>query len=1121
MAVDVGSAVGYLDLDISGFLAGLRTAQNEAETTVDNMNTKVSKGFKTVGSTLTSAGKTLTKGVTVPLASAGALAIKTGIEFESAFAGVRKTIDATEEEFEGLSTGIKEMSKVMPQSASEIAAVAEAAGQLGIRTENVLGFTKTMVMLGDATNMSSDEAATALARLANITQMPQTEFDKLGSVIVALGNNLATTEREITDMGLNLAAAGSQVGMTEAQVLGFAGALSSVGIEAAAGGTAFSKVMVDMQLATELGGEELNKFASIAGMSADQFKVKFKQDAAGALTDFIKGLQNTEEKGMSAIAVLDDMGITEVRMRDALLRAAGAGDLFTDSIDLATNAWGKNVALQAEAEQRYQTTESQLSMLKNRFSLIGITLAETLIPMLMKLADSLGKVADWFTSLNPKTQESIVKWGIFAAAVGPVLLGLGKLSTGIGNVIPMIGKMSTGFTKLGEGFALSKAGFPAMGAQASKLGAALGGITAPILAIVAAITVLVAAFVTLWKTNEDFRNKITAIWNQIKETVNGFLQGIVDRVNALGFDFKNIADLLWSIWKGFCDLLAPVFEGVFQQIANIIDVVFDVILGILDIFIGIFTGNWEQVWEGIKGIFKGVWDFLVATFQNIANVFTGILDTVCGRFGTTWENTWNAIKQFFVDIWNGIVSFFTNTINSIETAISNFIQAITNFFAQLPTNIANFVTQAWNSIVQWSVNMVNKARETGQNFLNNVVEFFTNLPYKVGYFIGSALANIVIWVTNMVNKAKEMGTNFLNQVVVFFQQLPGKVLQFITSTFQNVQKWATDMWNKAKETGTNFLNAIVSFFQQLPGKVLQFITSALDNVKTWATNMATQAREMGTNFINNVVSFLTQLPGKVKGFLDSAIGNAKTWVSQMGQKGREAIESLISNIVDAAKTIPSKMAEIGKSIVEGVWNGIKNATSWFKNQVYGFFEGIVDGVKDTLGIESPSKVFANEVGKWLPAGVASGFERAMPMAMRDIQTALNNGVDSIEADDISITAKANVETFSNKLKNIYEDVATWFETIESRIGGSIERMTESLANFIYIGRTLVNPDGTIGYVGYNGFNPFTQNNPTSNNPQPVDGGEGDTFIFNSPKPIDEIEAARQMKKTKRDLSEGF
>ena len=306
--------------------------------------------LQNIGKKMTEVGKNLSMKLTAPIVGLGTLATKAAVDFETAFAGVRKTVDATEAEFEVLKKGIREMAKEIPASAVEIAGVAESAGQLGIAKEHILSFTRTMIDLGEATNMSADTAATSLARLANITQMPQNQFDRLGSTIVALGNSLATTESEIVEMGLRLAGAGKQIGMTEAEILSLAGALSSVGIAAEAGGSALSKVMINMQLAVETGGEALDNFASVAGMSADQFASAFRENAAQALVAFIEGLQRAEAQGSSAIKVLDDIGITEVRMRDALLRAAGAGELFAESLKIGTQAWEENVALLIELQ---------------------------------------------------------------------------------------------------------------------------------------------------------------------------------------------------------------------------------------------------------------------------------------------------------------------------------------------------------------------------------------------------------------------------------------------------------------------------------------------------------------------------------------------------------------------------------------------------------------------------------------------------------------------------------------------------------------------------------------------------------------------------------------------------
>lgn len=346
-------------------------------------------------------------------------AVGAAIEFESSFAGVRKTVNASEPEFQALAAGLRKMATEIPVNVNELNRIAEAAGQLGIKKENILDFTRTMADLGVTTNLSSDEAATALARLANITQMPQSEFDRLGSTVVALGNNLATTEREIVAMGLRIAGAGKQIGLTEAEILSFAGALSSVGIEAQAGGTAISRVMMQIASEVETGGDKLRQFAAVAGMSTAEFKRAFQQDAAGAIVSFIEGLGNLEGSGMSAIAVLDAMGITEIRVRDALLRTAGAGDILRGSLDLGTAAWKENSALTTEAEQRYKTVESQIQLFKNSVNDLAISIGQALLPAIGAMAKGGAAVADVLNAL-PGPVKMLVS--LFAGLAGTLLL---------------------------------------------------------------------------------------------------------------------------------------------------------------------------------------------------------------------------------------------------------------------------------------------------------------------------------------------------------------------------------------------------------------------------------------------------------------------------------------------------------------------------------------------------------------------------------------------------------------------------------------------------------------------------------------------------------------------------
>lgn len=328
------ATIANLMVTIGGNIKGLEKSLSDAQSRL-----------KSVGQSMTSVGRTATMGLSLPIVGAAIAVGKASVDFESAFTDVIKTVDATESEIAGLETGIRKMTKSIPASAVAISAVSSAAGQLGIQTDNILGFTRVMIDLGETTNMSADEAATQLARLANVTGMAQTDFDKLGSTIVALGNNLATTEAEITAMSLRLAGAGSTIGLTEAEILGFAGALSSVGIEAEAGGSAFSKVMISIASEVATGGAKLETFAKTAGMSVSDFSTAFKDDAGSALITFVEGLGKVEATGGNVFGVLEELGMTEVRMRDAMLRASGAGDLFRQSLELGSAAWAENTAL--------------------------------------------------------------------------------------------------------------------------------------------------------------------------------------------------------------------------------------------------------------------------------------------------------------------------------------------------------------------------------------------------------------------------------------------------------------------------------------------------------------------------------------------------------------------------------------------------------------------------------------------------------------------------------------------------------------------------------------------------------------------------------------------------------
>lgn len=475
-----------------------------------------SKKFEDFGDRATEFGRSYTTKVTAPIIAGGTAVFKAAMDYESAFAGVRKTVDATEEELAKLSKGIREMAKELPASATEIAGVAEAAGQLGIETENILKFTRTMIDLSEATNLTAEQAATQFARFANIVGMSQKDFDRLGSTVVALGNNFATTEAEIVEMAMRLAGAGAQIGLTEAQIMSFATALSSVGIAAEMGGSAFSKVMVQMQLAVEQGGKDLIYFAKVAGMSAEDFRKAFEQDAARAITAFLKGLSTAEERGMSAIAILDEMGIKEVRLRDTLLRAAGAYDVFNNAVELGNKAWKENTALTEEAEQRYQTTESRLKILWNRIKDVAITVGDALAPAIMDALDaaepfikSIEDGAKAFSELDKEQQRAILKFIGLVAAIGPASVAVGTLSKGIGGLLS-VGSSLAGL--LGDA-----AGGTGLLAKIASLGT--GGVAGIAIAGIGLLTAGIISFTnSMEKSVEATFDELEARQKQIEET---------------------------------------------------------------------------------------------------------------------------------------------------------------------------------------------------------------------------------------------------------------------------------------------------------------------------------------------------------------------------------------------------------------------------------------------------------------------------------------------------------------------------------------------------------------------------------------------------------------------------
>ena len=676
-------------------------------------------------------------------------AIKPAIEFESAIAGVKKTINGTPEELLKIQNGIRKMATEIPLSVKEIAAISEAAGQLGIKTESILGFTRTMADLGVTTNLAGEEAASTLAKFANITGMSQSNFDRLGSTIVALGNNLATTESDIAAMGLRLAGAGKQVGLSEAQILAFSGALSSVGIEAEAGGSAFSKVMVDMQLAVETGNKDLANFSRVAGMSATEFKKAFQTDAAGAINTFIKGLGKSKEKGESAIKILDDMGITEVRMRDALLRAAGANDVFTQSITLGTQAWKENVALTEEAKKRYETTESSIKLMKQAFNDIGISLGSVFLPHLAKTAKHVSVLAQKFSEFAQKNPELIttvtkVVAGLLAFKVATLGVKLAFLDIKQGvNAVQTVMALFRGKT--------AAAGVEAIGLT-SKLKTAGGGIKSYFGGIKGALGGLGGAIGNVFgggkiaKVFSGVGNLITAPFTKVFGGLGGKLLGTFGGVGGkiasifgsvggkiLTGPLGKIGGMIIKPFASIGKLLGPLanlggailgpFSGIFGKIFPVVGVIM-----LIKSAIQILRDHLDDVRNFIEKIFGKagveVFDKVVAAVTNIGNVIKNIFNDgnlggarnfIQNMFGEKGVAVFDGIITILRTVWGVIgqfVAFVDANVKPVLESLFTFIVGtvlpmIAQKFAEWAPTIASIIQGLWTVIQAVATQVMN------------------------------------------------------------------------------------------------------------------------------------------------------------------------------------------------------------------------------------------------------------------------------------------------------------------------------------------------------------------------------------------------------------------------------
>lgn len=489
-----------------------------------------------------------------------------------------------------------------------------------------------------------------------------------------------------------------------------------------------------------------------------------------------------------------------------------------------------------------------------------------------------------------------------------------------------------------------------------KLAAALGGVSLPAIAIIAVITAVALAFTNLWKNNEEFRNKITAIWDGIKAKFDEFGQGIVDRLNALGFEFEDITEVMKAVWDGFCEVLAPIFEGVFQQISNILNEALDILTGLFDIFAGIFTGDWDMVWQGVQEVFGAVWDFVVATFENWISTFTSLADTVLGWFGTDWETVWTNVKTFFSDTWNAISSFFSGILTGIKTFFTDTWNAIVSFFSGILSGIYSSVTGTMTEIHDTFTNIWDSI--TG--FLSGAWETIKNIVtvgiMAVKEIISAAFQIITLPFRFIWENCKDTVLSIWETIKSVIGEKIDAVKEKITTVTTAISNVASAAWNAISSTASSLWEGIkgtIGSKIDAAKEKVSTATSAITSVASsaWSSVSSTASSLWSTisSTVSSKISAASSAVSSATSTITSVASSAWSSVSSTASTQWESIRSTISSKLSSAKsTVSSLMSGITSTMSSGLSSALSTVSGKFSS-IYSTISSKMSAARDAVG----------------------------------------------------------------------------------------------------------------------------------------------------------------------------
>ncbi|MBQ3702218.1 MAG: phage tail tape measure protein [Oscillospiraceae bacterium] len=876
--------------------------------------------MKELGGKIEGVGKGLTTHVTLPLAAVGAAGVKNFAEVDKTMQLTNKTMGNTAEQAELLDRAMKE-------------AAANSTFGMGDAANATLNFARA--------GLNAEQAAAALAPAMNLAAGEGGNLDTVSAGLVATINGFHGSFNEAGYYADVFAAACNNSAL---DVDSLSGAMSvAAPIFAAAGYTVNDAALYMGVMANN-------------GIEADKAANSLKTGLARLVAPAKEGAEKMAELGISvtnADGTMKDSITIQRELHDAFGRLseseqiAAASAIFGKNqmapwlalINTAPEDVGKlDESLRSCAGTTDEMAQAMMSgfggsieKLKSSIDVLVTSIGQALAPTIQKVIDYIQQLVDKFNALSPAQQETIVKIGLIVAAAGPLLIILGKVISAVGTIMTFAPQIVTAVQSI------MSIGSSLMGGLQSLWAALLAN---PITLIIAAIALLVAAFKHLWDTNEEFRAAITAIWENIASKIQEFCQGVVERLNALSFDFTSVVDVLKAAWDGFCQFLAPVFEAAFSVISTVLSSALDIITGLLDIFIGLFTGNWSQLWTGVTEIFSGVWSGITGLMDAALKLLVSLADTVLAWFGTNWEQCWTGVKTVFETVWSGITAFFTDTLPATFTAFVEFFRGVwenvMEFFSSVWTSITEIASTAWETIK----NVVTVAVMAIAEFISAANEIIS-LPFQ---FIWENCKEII---TTAWESIKETVTAALQAVMSGITAGWESISSATTTAWEAVKTVVMTAWTSIQETVSTILSAIGSAVSSAWSSIQSATAAAWQTVST-ATSAAWEAVKSAVETVVNAIS------SAVSTAWTNVQTTTATVFAAVQQAASTAWNSILTSITSVISTLQSDISsglESIRSTASSILEGIRSAfTTAFEN-IRSFVSGVVDWLKGIFNFE--------------------------------------------------------------------------------------------------------------------------------------------------------------------------